>query len=452
MKLLRQHAPTTVFGFVVVLSVGFALQEHSRCPPLPADELRQCRDRIREALTRAPTPAYVSSLRAGAEGAGHPPSVLTGSARPNEPLADIPQFIAYPRPSRPLVEQPDVQPVLQDDPAVLGALSEVQGRMDSYRAILDFRLPQNLKHMKLVRVEIFRGDAPDRIETTVPYGTIEYTAKTAEEPEAAGQPARELRSSERRHAREAAQPPDTANAAERTSQHATRFVDTRIEPRRTCYYQLRTVGQMTPAPGTRIAGTDAAGRQTLTLIRPPADAQPVKPDRPGAPTDLYATALSAPVAVTSQSNCEIRFAGVIGSIPAPDADATNANPTYQGNFVVRVWLVKLQAWREATVRAGVGERIKGHLFYADPATKRTEAYEFDTGYALAGIKWGWIRHPKIMKVFAQGPNGDHLLDPFGRPVTITQEALGDPIPNEVALLKDTATGTVVECPKRSARP
>ena len=85
-------------------------------------------------------------------------------------------------------------------------------------------------------------------------------------------------------------------------------------------------------------------------------------------------------------------------------------------------------WTEATVQVGVGERIKGYALVMNPATKQRESLEFDTGYEVVEMKWG------------------------ERNIGGATAVKNDPVPNEIAVLKNTFTGALEEYAKRSAGP
>jgi hypothetical protein len=172
---------------------------------------------------------------------------------------------------------------------------------------------------------------------------------------------------------------------------------------------------------------------------------------PGNPALLRFTPLSAPQAVTAESNCKIRLAGTIGTIPPRDCPPHLLNAGYKGSFAVRVWLPEAQVWGEATMYAGVGERIKGKVFFTNPATKQLDAYAFDTGYELVEIKWGEITTSACQAVPLLGPGGAPLLSPAGKLVTEERVVQSTAIANEVAVLKNTSNGTLKEFPKCAAK-
>ena len=422
MYLLRTHPERLFFALSAALCCGLVLWQRDT-EPFPDEELARSQGLVTKALSRDPTPAYPFHPRLTADRLRSllPPQDRAEAAL--APLASVSERVAYWRPSRPAVAPPAVPPDVRELFAVLGSVTNVTARAEPSRIVVEYVPPRQLQYMQLVSVEIYRSEKED--QAGVRCAAIQYAPEKTEEPAAAAATAvaPPAPATTPHHHVRPAHIPEPAPAVKPALPEA-RFVDTHVEPYKTYFYQLRAIGRMTAPANTQLALTGDDGKAVMAVYRPPKDAQSVQ----GAATPLYASRLGAPVAATAQANCEIRLAGLLGQLPPPDAVPQPVAPACRGTFAVRLWLLDAQVWTEATVQASVGERIKGYALVMNPVTKQRESLEFDTGYEVVEIKWG------------------------ERTIGGATAAKNDPVPNEIAVLKNTFTGGLEEFAKRSAGP
>lgn len=394
----------------------------------------------------------------------------------------IPPRVVYPKPSRPLVDletKPGEIPVVHEV-ASLGQLLEVKARGDHGRVFITFRLPQDMKLMDPLRVEIFRGEAADKVDISrPPYEVIEYapediSAVLLDETSTTPPAVRErttpetpgtMSSGERasREGRDA--PPVREPAGDKDKKPIDLppdcvglrlYPDTHVDAKKAYFYQLRLVGRMHFPPGFVKEEKDAAGKVLKKIVYdPPKDATNIHPKK-GDSKQLFASAFSKVVDATPPADFELRLSAIDetgGKVPpsgTPDWQLRDFTG-YKGIFAVRVWVKDAQEWYEKFVQAGQDEKLKGSLTFksADNPRERKN-YDFDTGYVLVEIKEVEVVREVTKTVPKLDANGNPITDKDGPVMEEKKEQQRST--NQVAILKDTNTGKLEEFPKSMDYP
>jgi hypothetical protein len=411
--IIGRLAPKFAFAvFAVGCSSGLLIQEMEIRANLPPDLSREIAI-LKEAWRRAPSEHYAFSKEALA-------SLNFQPADGNflKTMNAITQFTAYPHPSRPLVSgRPAPEPEVVEEQAVLGVAEIRSVTSEPGRNVIQFELPEH-KSMKLLRIEIFRGSGLDAASLT-PIGSIKL------EDESAG-PAGEAVS---------INPP-------RVIQN---YFDTAVEPRKPYTYRLRAIGRMTTPPDKKIPFIESSGQAAFRVVRVPANAQ-----RCGSDSLEFAGAQSAAKSVTSTSNCDVRFSGLIGDISPEGIPQERRRTDYKATFSVRVWM--RNEWRSATLQTSPGEGLKGTVLIRNMESNRLEAAEFDTGLEFCEVTWGRVRHTVKVKEPVLDASGDPKLDSVGRPLLETSEKENESSLTEIALVRDLVSGKLMELSKAMNSP
>ena len=467
MNALKTHGEKIMFVVILLVCGVYVLLEALN--DTESERFKAVKDSqerlVREISAQNVSPQYPYGGKAGEAIAVAKHAMTANTGRVSQALDGIPQFGVYPRPGRPVVDQ-RTKPLTEDERtkieyAELGELSDVVVRGDHGRIFVTYRLPKSMKLMEVVRVEIFRGEAADKIDTKAPYGTTEYNpeeaAPAAEEkpgtqPKAVAPPPKEMSSGERRRMERGDDPKDIPGEKEPKKnieippeyQGVRVYQDIRVEPKKTYHYQVRLVARMTVPVGKR---EEREGR--ITVYQPPKDSKPLPP-KTGSTATLFATGLSKTVSAASPSNFEIRLAGTRNEISTPDIAEHKRNRDYKGRFAVNVWVTDAKEWKEITIEAAPDEALKGTIFYKSEDSKENKSYNFEAGYTLTEIRMVETTREVFDKVAVLDPvTGDPVMDPKERKPLMAERKREVKALNEVAFLKDHATGKIEEFPKRN---
>jgi len=387
---------------------------------------------------------------------------------------EIPAFVAYPQPSRPRVDSKDKPAeegeLTQQVFAEMRDLGDLKASGDHGRVFVTFKVPQKMKYLEPVRIDVFRGESDAKIDMKEPYATIELAPEdpgateekpaTADKAEDAATP--ELSAAARRRKERAGgdEPAPKAPRREEPKKAAEEipaefadikvFADTRVEQKMTYFYKLRMIARMTVVPGIKVVEKDNNGILTkITVVNQPKNATSVKPARPDSKAVLFATPISAAVSATPPSNFEIRLAGTSGKLDPPGTPDFKRSKDYKGTFAVRVWVTDAQVWKDITIQAAPDEILKGSIRYVN-ADKEAKSFDFNANYKLVEVKWGELVREIEENVPELDTDGNPIMDPKTRkPKMIRRMKKGDAIPNEIAVLEDQSSKKMEDFPKRA---
>jgi hypothetical protein len=320
-----------------------------------------------------------------------------------------------------------------------------------------------------VRVEVFRGEDEKKIDLSKPYGTVELgpeqgteaaaapaateagTAAPEKAPEESGAAKRRRERAEAAETSEAPKAGVKKPVEEIPAEYADLkvFSDTRVEPKKTYFYQARLVARLSVPEGKRYEKKDAAGRLlNIIVVHAPKNAQTI----PGASSNvvLYPAALSGVVSARTPDNFQIRLAGYSGKIDPLGTPEYKKTKDYKGRFAIRVWVTEAQAWKEQTLDIAPDERLKGTLTYKSAGSDETKTYDFDSGYKLVEIKMVATVKEIEVEETEIGPDGNPVMDEKTKqPKKRTVIKKSDPITNEVAVLENIQDQKLEEFPKRA---
>lgn len=486
MNVLKNHGEKIVLAVVVVVCALFAYMEWNAAEAEPKElqELESYKEKIKVAITQGkPSDKYPFGPQAAAK-VGQAKEAYDANLEraTKKPEADIPAYVAYPVVSRPFVD-PKGRPLTDDELthheyAELMPLGEVKAEGDHGRVFVTFQLPRKMKYMDVVRVEVFRGMAADKIDTSQAYGTValgpeDLPPDTAAPAKEAGKEATaaaekptddsEMSTGAKRRAARAAAGETEAPTRGRTREKEPKkteeipaeyadvkvFSDTHVEPKKTYYYQARLIGRMGVADGKRFETKNAAGAVTrVTIIHAPKSAKTVASSKPN--VVLYTTDLSGVANATPPASFQIRLAGTSGRIDPPGTAEFKRTKEYKGTFAVRVWVTEAQAWKEKTIEAAPDDPLKGTITYKAADGGDNKTVEFDSGYKLVEIKWGETVRETEVEEQEMDKDGNPIVDKkTGRPKTVKVVKKSEPIPNEVAVLDNVAEKKLEDFPKRA---
>ncbi|HYG73950.1 MAG TPA: hypothetical protein VEK08_03000 [Planctomycetota bacterium] len=481
MSAIQTHGPKILLAATLVGCGVFAWMESSGTSEVPAEftGIDGDRERIEKALRGGPVSDKYAYSRANIDGLKFQDDATAIFERASKKVeTEIPAYVAYQQPARPKVDQgskpPEESDLTKQDFAEIKDLVDLKASGDHGRVFVTFRIPQKMRYMEPVRIEVFRGESADKIDMKSAYATIDLApeepaageekpavAAPEEKPEApVAESAAARRRKERAAGEEAPKSPraDPKKAKEEKTEEIPSefadikvFADTHVEQKRTYYYKLRMITRMTVEPGKRIDEKDPNGiLQRIVIVNAPKNAQSVKPTREGSKAALFATPLSNVVSATPPSNFEIRLAGTSGKLDPAGVAEFKRSKEYKGNFAVRVWVTEAQAWKDITIQAGPDERLKGTIHYKSADTKEAKTFDFDANYRLVEIKWGELVRETEVDEPVLDKDGNPEMDPKTRkPKMVKKIKKGDPIPNEIAVLEDLATKKLEEFPKRA---
>lgn len=480
MRALRDHGEKVVLALVVVVCAVFAYFEYVACEAEPAElaDLKGYREKIGRALsTGQPSEKYAYGP-AELEKLKYKETQDANLERATKkPEADIPSYVAYPLPARPYVD-PNTRPLRDDeltkhDYAELLPLSDVKAEGDHGRVFVTFKPPKRLKYMDVVRVEVFRGPAADKIELAKPYGIVEFGpeeppegekpgaagAATAAEP-AGAETAPDASGSSRRRASRGTLEAETPRGREREAKKTEEippeyadvkvFSDTHVEAKQTYHYQARMIARMTVPEGKRQEVKNAAGAVTKIIVAhmPNKNATPVSAAKPGA--ILFATPLTEVVSATTPASFQVRLAGTSGKIDPPGTPDYKRTKDYKASFSVNVWVTEAQAWHMKTIEVAPDEKLKGTITYKAPDAEEAKTYDFDAGYRLVELKWGETTREIEVEEQELDKDGNPMVDPkTHRPKKVKVKKQTEPIPTEVAVLENVVEKRFEEFPKRA---
>ncbi|MCY3022720.1 MAG: hypothetical protein NTW87_27390 [Planctomycetota bacterium] len=481
MSVLKTHGEKIVLAVVLLVCGAFAYREWSNAESDPAEfaDLARYSQAIQNATKGDSVADKYPYSASGAANLKYAEAQKANIERATKELGPaLATNIVYPRPGRPLVDEStkptDPNALTQNDYAEVLPLSDVKADADHGRVFIAFRLPQKMKYMDPVRVEVFRGPSADKIDTAKPYNTVEFgpeelasaepaaaaaggaTADTAAA-EGSALSVGEKRRSERAGTAEKETPRAATGRKEKEEVPADYadvkvFSDTRVEPKQTYFYQVRLVTRMNVLAGKRIEQKDpqdAAKMLKVLIVQPPKNAKSVLPSVPGSKALLYTTGLTEAVSATPPANFEVRLSGTSGTIDPRGTPEFKKSKDYKGTFALRVWVTEAQDWMPKTIEVSPGERLKGAIMYKDADTKQNKTYQFDAGYELKEIRIGEILQEKEVE--------ENILDEkTGEPIVVEGRVQkrkvikkGSPIDNEEAVLVNLADKKEEVFPKRA---
>jgi len=433
MNVLKNNVEKIVFAAVVIGCVLFAMAQLRE-----NDDVMKKADEDREKIEKAKKAKVVSPNYEFSEAKRNAnlnfPEIFTGNQqRSAQPVrGDIPGWVAYPQPERPLGEQKLPVPV-EEFFAEMAGISEFKVMAEQGRNIVAFKKPEakSFKFMELVRVEIYRGKSADKMEKieTVSYAPEEGAAPAPEAPKEAPKAAPEVGRRPRTGAPAAGgrnAPPVPVNPLA----GFTVVIDTNIEQKVKYFYKAVPIARMTRLPDVQEIKKNPLGDPEKILIyRGPKDAAPTPPTSVDAKVALFKGAATDTKDVLTPSNFQIRLAGTTGTLSPPGTQENRMSRDYKGNFEVKVWVPEASAFKEITMQAAPGENLKGQLSYKTADGKDTKVVDFDSGYQLVEIKWGTKGGEETM------PDGSKRTSPV--------------IPNEEAVLMDLKSKKTEIFPKRA---
>jgi len=479
MNVLKNHVEKIIFGVVVIACALFAYStwQGSESDITEMAGLEENRDKISRQLAKEQVTANYAYGPAAAEKVKYREAFDANLERGTRKVEEeIPPYVAYPTLPRPYVDptgKPDDPTKLtQEDYAEVPPLGEVKAEGDHGRVFVTFRLPKKMKYMEAVRVEIFRGEDAKKIDLSKPYGAVELGPEenSAAATGAGGQQEKEAgtavekatdegeggrRRRERREA-ESKEAPKGREKKEKAPEEIPAefadlkvFSDTRAEPKKTYYYQVRLIARMSVAVGRRFENRDAAGKLLHVLVvHAPRNPQTVPGAKSG--TILYTTPLSEVASATTPDNFQIRLSGYSGKIDPLGTPEYKRSKDYKGRFAVRVWVTEAQAWKEQTLDIAPDEPLKGTLNYKPAGSDENKAYPFDSGYRLVEVKEVETVRETEVEEPQIGPDGNPVMDPdTKKPIMVKRVKKGDPIINEVAVLENVQDKKLEEFPKRA---
>jgi hypothetical protein len=355
-------------------------------------------------------------------------------SNPTQPVrSDLPGWVAYPQPERPAGEQKLPVPV-EEFKAEAAPITDLRIMAEQGRNIIAFKKPEGYKFMQLVRVEIYRGKQPDKLERVeaVLFGPEDGPAPEAIKPVEAPKAPAPAETGRRRGGattgRNQPAPPPNPLAG------MTVFIDSNLEQKVKYFYKVVPVARMLKTPDVEEIVKNAVGDpEKIIIYRAPQGVEKIAPGNPESKTAIFKGPSSEIREVTTPSNFQVRLAGIIGTFSPPGTPEPKMSRDYQGNFEVKVWVPEAQEFKEITMQAAPGQPLKGQLSYKNAATKETKVVDFDSGYVLQEIKWG-----------SRG-GVEKVIGPDGKETEVTRPI----IPNEVAVLLETKTKKLEEFPKRS---
>jgi hypothetical protein len=321
---------------------------------------------------------------------------------------NAPENIVYPRPSRPAIDaatRPKVFNVILQQ-AELPAPMGVRASADHGRICLEFQAAA--RHMTSLRAEIFRGASVNGIELEHPYATVEVPAGTR------------------------------ADAW-------LKFVDTRVEPKRTYFYRVRLTGAG-PAEFSRLEKNDKGEIVNEVRWLPPICVGAGARVNKTADGTLYASPAAQVVSVESPSNFEVRFSGAIGSVPMA-GQPSHPDGDYTGRFAVRVWIPEAQDWKTTTLEVRPGEQLSGKLYYVPAGAKETRAFQFDTRWVLQEITRVLEHKTSVVREQVLKSDGSPELDEKGQPKAAMKTVTTSGIPRDIATFRDLDSGKTHELTK-----
>jgi len=483
MSVMKNHGPKILLGAVAVGCGVFAWLDSSSGGYNPKDfaDVETNVEKIRKAVNgRNVSDKYPFGHEALASLKYQDDTAAAFDRATKRFEAEIPSNVAYQTPARPTVDnstKPSTEAELTNyKDAELRDLAEIKASGDHGRIFVTFKVPTKMKYMEAQRVEIFRGESENKIDTKTPYATLEFmpeesaTAAAPSKEEAAApeekKPEDDTSAGARRRReraggdeKEAPKSPregkkaPAAAPAEIPAEYADVkvFADTHVVQKTSYYYKLRMIGKMTVMPDQKITEKDANGLLSkITVVRAPKGAQTVAPARNGAQVALFSTPMSDVISAAPPSNFEIRLAGTSGKIDPPGTPEYKRGKEYKGTFAVRVWVTEAQAWKEISIQTAPDERVKGTVHYKDSDSKESKDVDFDANYRLVEIKWGETVREQEVDEPELDKDGNPIQDPKTRkPKMVHRVKKGDPIPNEVAVLEDLTTHKMEEFPKRA---
>jgi hypothetical protein len=386
--------------------------------------------------------------------------------------ADLPksgQHVFYPVPTRPVADKA-TEPMRDTDlvtnqVAVLGPLTDLQARGDHGRVFISYKLPQDLKYMDVVRVEIFRGEAEDKIDLKTPYHVAEFAsevavadipADTTEVRRTAPVAGPELSTGERKRRElenKGANADDVKPAEPKADEKEEKleipeeykalrlYQDTHVKAKTKYFYKLRVVGRMQMEPGSARDEKDpnTGNLKKRTIYHAPEGVTQVQP-KEGSSKQLFATKLSETITAMPPSDYEIRLSGIIGSVSPIGTPEPRMNRDYKGKFAVKVWVIDAQEWKIKEIDVAIGEVLKGTIDYKSQDSGKPMKHEFNSGYVLKEIRQEEEKRTVKEK--------KKIYDDSGK--LVKEEEVERELPamiNEVAYLTDEK-GAVEKFPKR----
>lgn len=463
MSAVKEHVEKIVFVVVLLAALGFLAMTFNTAEPPNFAELEANQQKIEAELnTGMPSAKYGYSKEAAEKVAKIKDQALKNLNRADADIAEGPQFAFYPQPMRPAYAD-DTKPHTEDQltthvTAVLSDLTEISARGDYGSIFITYRLPQDMKLMEAVRVEIFRGESETKIDLKSPYAVVEHAAeeqvhdeKVIEEKPKEVETVKKTEPTRRRREDEPVEtsgPKDREKKVELPAEFAGIQVhkDTRVDGKKPYYYQLRLVGKVTVSLDKPAEEKTPHGVKK-TYFHGPKEGVPVL-TKSGKANLLFATPMSKVITATPPSNFEIRLAGSLeedGKIAPPGtAEYRLKDYTgYKGRFEVRAWVKDAQEFKDDTIEVGPGERLKGSLEYRSADTKEKLTYEFDTGYTLVEMSYGEQTQKFIERKPVVDSNGNPIMQ-NGVMKVEEIEREGEKFYKMRALLKDNLTGKTHE--------
>jgi hypothetical protein len=419
MSALKNHGEKIGFGAVVVICGAFVAYElSSQAEPPELTEVKANKERVALKIqAQEVSPGFEYSANKVDQKLKVKDVALKSIDRVRNPLQRPGQYVFYPQPIQPSVGPPPRRDsdVEKHEVAVLGEATDMLAHGDHGRIFVRYKLPtkEELKYMEIVRVEIFRGEAEDKIDLKTPYHVAELAPEDAIaetiETNTGGTPPRapnpgetpQTSSGERRRLEmlkgENAPKAEDVKVAdvkpEATGENlpdefkALRvFQDTQVRSKQKYFYKLRIIGRMEMPPETAVPEFDKDKQLTKKIIyHAPDNAIPVAP-KEGTSKQLFASKFSQTFSATSPSDYEFRLSGVVGTVSPIGTPEPKRNHDYKGKFAVKVWVMDAKEWKTKEIEVGIGEELKGTIDYRSLDTNKVKTYVFNSGYTLDKIE------------------------------------------------------------------
>jgi hypothetical protein len=382
------------------------------------------------------------------------------------PVAEhVRSWEVYPQPQRPKVNLKPEE-VVVEMPAVLSPPEAFRIKADQGCVGASCVPPKDLRFFYPVRIEIYRGSSPDKVEQKVhefvlgpeeevvalPVPGGEGATPTAEPPPPVVPPERttEAAGTTARSAKTDRGKPGPKDKAKKPSDLLV-FEDTQVSPDATYWYKARLIARLAKLEPN---GQVLVGNQKVR-VKLPENLARVPGSKEG--VTLYASPWTDLAHDTVPPNYLVRFAGAIGE-PPPQEDLRRPASGYGGNFAVRYWIQEERAWGQTTVPVEVGKPIAGRARFSVQGKARD--FAFDSGLTFERIRRGTSVSVKMIKVVVTKKEVDPetgqpvdvpVLDPAGIPI-MKEVPVEQRVPIEVAVLNERATGKTLLYPLSSEFP
>lgn len=380
MEKLKKHGPIIMF-VLVLAGCGGLIYFNSEKPEevLASTNFDKSVKRVQDKLgSKDVDPEYAYSDSKKEELKKLPETVDKNVGRLTR-TTDVPVgvYVAYPQPARPRSDKivEDAQPIPKYASNAGLPKDKIKTHPDQGAIYVEFRLPQNDPKdtfTDFVRVEVYRGTDPKKIDMSKPFGIVELGPEEPPPPPPAGTAVTPTPAPTTERARGTPTTPGPRRPAPRIEvpKDLRAFRDTDVEQLTTYYYQLKLVIRFTGTEGKFMPmlgadGKPVPGHPGFILHGPEMDPNLGKTyskvaSKTGAPLPLYAMPITDPVSATTPFNFTIRLEGVVGEPPKPGQPRDPASPlirNYAARFEIGVWRPDMDKWTPDHIQVKEGDML-----------------------------------------------------------------------------------------------